>query len=92
MLNKDVKEDLKKFIFRFLAHIRQYNIDAFVVGSDKNTDCLFKYFKSAIFARPNGIVSMAYFIGICPGGLNPQKILRRSTNFVGKSFGQNLIA
>jgi len=42
----------KKFIFHFLAHPRQYNISAFVFGSDKNTDCPLKYFKSAIFVQP----------------------------------------
>lgn len=52
----------KKFIFHFLDLIRQYNTNAFVVGSDKNTDCPFKYFKSAIFARPNGVVLMVHLL------------------------------
>ena len=42
----------KKSIFHFLVHFRQYNANAFVFGSDKNTDCPLKYFKSAIFAQP----------------------------------------
>jgi len=46
----------KKIRFYSLDHNRQYKISAIVFGKDKNTDCLLKYFKSAIFARPNGTV------------------------------------
>jgi hypothetical protein len=52
----------KKSIFHFLVHFRQYNADAFVFGSDKNTDCPLKYFKSAIFARPTGTIIQDSFL------------------------------
>lgn len=34
-ISKVVKEDLKKIIFPFLIHFRQYNMNAFVLGMAK---------------------------------------------------------